>query len=48
MKAKFADAALTVPGVVSAAVFITAIVNRNVQGQVQVTDFDGTTTTAAF
>lgn len=48
MKAKFADAALTVPGVVSAAVFITSIIGRNVQGQVQVTDSSSTTTTAAF
>ena len=48
MKAKFADAALTVPGVASAAVFITSIAGRNVQGQVQVTSSAGTTTAAAF
>lgn len=48
MKAKFAAAALTVPGVVSAVVFITAIIDRGVHGQVQVTDAAGTTTPAAF
>lgn len=37
MKAKFAAAALTVPGVVTATVVITSIVGRNVSGQVQVT-----------
>lgn len=48
IKAKFAAAALTVPGVVSAVVFITAITDRNVTGQVQVTDANGVTTAAAF
>jgi hypothetical protein len=48
MKSKFADAAKTVPGVVSAKVFISSIVNRAVSGQVQVTDANGTTTAASF
>lgn len=48
MKAKFAQAALTVPGVVSAKVFITSVAGRRVTGQVQVTDAAGTTTPAAF
>jgi hypothetical protein len=48
IKAKFAAAALTVPGVSSAVVFITSITNRNVSGQVQVTDANGVTTAANF
>lgn len=40
--------ALTVPGVVSAQVFITSIVDRKVTGQVQVTDADGNVTAAAI
>lgn len=48
MKAKFEAAALTVPGVVAATVFITSITYRNVSGQVQVTSANGTTTAAAF
>lgn len=48
MKAKLIAAALTVPGVVSAAVFITSITDRGVRGQVQVTGSNGTTTAAAF
>lgn len=48
MKAKFEAAALTVPGVFSAAVFFTSILDRNVRGQVQVTDEAGVTTAAAF
>lgn len=48
MKAKFSAAALTVPGVVSASVFITSVAGRRVTGQVQVTTDDGTTTAAAF
>jgi hypothetical protein len=48
IKAKFVAAALTVPGVASATVFITSIVGRNVSGQVQVTDANGVTTAAAF
>lgn len=48
LKAKFLAAALQVPGVVSAKVFITSIVDRSVRGQVQVTGSDGTVTAAAF
>lgn len=48
MKAKFVAVALTVPGVVSAKVFITSVVGRRVTGQVQVTTTAGTTTAAAF
>jgi hypothetical protein len=48
MKAKFVDAAKTVPGVVSAKVFISSIKNRTVSGQVQVTDTNGITTAASF
>lgn len=48
IKAKLATAAETVPGVVSAVVFVTSIVGRNVSGQVQVTDSSGTTTAANF
>lgn len=50
IKAKFATAAETVPGVPpgGAAVFITSISGRNVSGQVQITDSSGTTTAANF
>lgn len=40
--------ALTVPGVVSAQVFITSIVDRQVTGQVQVTDSSDNVTAAAI
>lgn len=48
IKAKFVAAALTVPDVSAATVFITSIVGRNVSGQVQVTDSNGDTTAANF
>lgn len=48
MKTKFADAAGTVPGVISAKCFITSVRGRNVLGQVQVTDQFGNVTAAAF
>lgn len=48
LKAKFVAAALTVPGVVAAACFITAITDRVVTGQVQVTDKLGRVTPAGF
>lgn len=48
MRTKFTAAALTVPGVVSAKCFITAVIDRRVTGQVQVTDKNGNTTAAAF
>lgn len=48
MKSSFVSAALTVPGVVSAKCFISGITDRAVNGQVQITDQNGTTTAAAF
>jgi len=48
LKKKLADAAMTVPGVVSATVFITSIAGRTVTGQVQITDSSGNTTAANF
>jgi len=38
MKAKFEQAALTVPGVISALCVIDSVANREVTGQVQITD----------
>lgn len=37
-------AALTVPGVVTAKAYITGFANRELTGQIQVTDYNGTTT----
>jgi hypothetical protein len=48
MKAKFVAAALTVPGIVSAVCFISAIADRKVSGQVQITTAAGQTAAAAF
>ena len=48
MKAKFVAAAMTVPGVVSAKVFIASVRNRTVSGQVQVKNSAGQTAAAAF
>lgn len=48
MKAKFVAAALTVPGVVSATVFIISITDRGVRGQVQVAGATGVITAATF
>lgn len=48
LKQLFANAALTVPGVVKATVFISGTVNRRVTGQVQVTDNRRRTTVANF
>ena len=48
LKASLVAAALTVPGVVKAVVFITSIVDRTVTGQVQITNSNGQTATAAF
>jgi hypothetical protein len=48
VKAQFIAAALSVPEVVSAKVFITGMVNRQLQGQVQLTDSTGTITAAGF
>lgn len=47
IKAKFVDAALTVPGVVAAVVFLTSA-DRTIGGQVQVTDKAGTVSAAGF
>lgn len=48
IRAKFVAAALTVPGVASALVFISSINDRGVRGQVQVKDSSGATTAAPF
>lgn len=48
LKAQLESTALTVPGIVSATVFISSFSARVVSGQVQVTDSNGTTTTASF
>lgn len=42
------QAALTVPGIVSATVYITGFSQRSISGQVQVTDSSGTVTAASF
>jgi len=48
MKARFAAAALTVPGVVSAVCYLDAIADRRLTGQVQIRDAAGVTTVAGF
>ena len=48
LKTDFANAALTVPGVVEAVAYVTGIQNRQVMGQVQVTDQAGAISAAAF
>lgn len=48
MKKAFENAALTVPGVVSAVCYITSIEGREVRGQVQVADAAGVITAAGF
>lgn len=48
MRHLFVEAALRVPGVVSAAAFISSITERNVKGQIQVTDQTGKTLGASF
>lgn len=48
MKARFVEAALTVPGVVSAVCFLNAIKDRTVTGQVQITDAFGRVGVATF
>ena len=47
-KSALQAAALTVPGVVTATVYITSFVNRMIQGQVQVTDSAGNVSVAGF
>lgn len=48
MKAQFEAAARTVPGVVQATVVITSFIDRQIVGQVQITDRTGMTATARF
>ncbi|MFL9904282.1 hypothetical protein PQR71_40195 [Paraburkholderia fungorum] len=48
VKADLVAAAMTVPGVASAQVFITGVTDRKLSGQVQITDTTGTTTAASF
>lgn len=48
IKARMIQAALSVPGVVSAQVFITAITDRTVHGQVQVAGANGILQAAVF
>jgi hypothetical protein len=48
LKSYMVAAALTAPGVVSAVCFITAINDRAVSGQVQITNNNGQTAAAAF
>jgi hypothetical protein len=48
MKAKFQQAAMLVPGVAKAVVFISSVSNREVEGQVQITTTTGQTATATF
>ena len=43
LKQQFINAALTVPGVVSAACFLSALSGRTLTGQIQITDNTGTT-----
>lgn len=47
MRAKFVEAALTVPAVVEAKVFITSV-DRTLSGQVQVRDASGVVSAAGF
>lgn len=48
VKAALEGAALTVPGVVKAKVFISSFEERAIKGQVQTTDSAGNTSTVAF
>jgi hypothetical protein len=48
VKAYLQNAALSVTGVVSATVYLTSFTDRNLNGQVQVTDSSGATTAASF
>lgn len=48
LKSYMVAAALTVPGVVSAVCYITAVVGRSVSGQVQITNTEGQTAAAGF
>jgi hypothetical protein len=48
VKSKLVAAAETVPGVASAQVFISSVEDRQLRGQVQVTDSNGNTSSASF
>lgn len=48
VKERFTAAALSVPGVTAAKVFITGLANRQLTGQVQITDATGTVAVASF
>lgn len=48
LKKLFTDAALTVPGVVTAQAFITGISNRQLTGTVQITDTNGVQSNVGF
>jgi hypothetical protein len=48
LKSQFVNAAMNVPTVTSVKVFISAITDRKVIGQVQVTDATGTVSVASF
>ena len=48
VKQYLTDAALTVPEVTSARVFLTAVSNRTLSGQVQISDATGITSVASF
>jgi hypothetical protein len=48
LKASLVAAAKTVPGVVSAVVFLSSIADRTVSGQVQITNSSGQTAAASF
>lgn len=48
VKARIAQAAMTVPGIVAAKVYIASMNNRTVTGQVHVTDSAGTVTASNF
>ena len=48
LKGQFEEAALTVPEVASAKVFISSVSDRGVSGQVQVTSTSGQTSAASF
>jgi len=48
LKAQLIAQAMTVPGVVTAKVYFSSVVNRQVLGQVQITDSSGTVSAASF
>lgn len=48
VKSQLVSAAMTVPGVVSAQAFITGVTDRQLTGQIQVTDSSGNTAAVAF